>query len=211
MYLPPHHREDDPQRIAALIRARPLGLLVTNGPGGLIANPIPFLLDPSRGEHGTLVAHMARANPQWQEANGAREALVVFQDADAYITPAWYATKQETGKVVPTWNYATVHAWGPLRAIDDATWLHAQVRQLTTRHEGSREKPWAVEDAPERFVDMQVRAIVGIELPITRIEGKWKVSQNRTDADRSGVVEGLRGEADANAQRVADMVEAAKH
>lgn len=209
MYLPAHHREDDPQHIQALIQARPLGLLVTNGPGGLIANPIPFLLDMSRGAHGTLVAHMARANPQWQEADDQREALVVFQDADAYITPAWYATKHETGKVVPTWNYATVHAWGPLRAIDDPAWLHKQIRQLTATQESPREKPWAVEDAPERFIDMQVRAIVGIEVPIARIEGKWKVSQNRSDADRAGVIAGLRDEPDADAWRVADMVEAA--
>ena len=118
-----------------------MGLLVTNGPGGLIANPIPFLLDAERGAHGTLIAHMARANPQWREADGCREALVVFQDVDSYITPAWYATKRETGKVVPTWNYATVHAYGPLRAIDDAGWLHDQVGRLTDTHEASRKHP----------------------------------------------------------------------
>ena len=210
MYLPPLHREDDRGRQFALIRERPLGVLVTSGPGGLIANPIPFLLDETRGENGTLIAHMARANDQWREADGEREALVVFQDVGAYITPSWYATKQETGKVVPTWNYATVHVWGPFRAIEDAAWLHDQIAQLTRRHETPRAKPWAVSDALERYIDMQVRAIVGIEIPITRIEGKWKVSQNRTDADRAGVVAGLREDGDESALRVADMVARAK-
>lgn len=206
MYLPVHHRETDPAQLHALIRARPLGLLVTHGPAGLVANPIPFLLDPDRGENGTLVAHMARANPQWREADGAREALVVFQDADSYITPAWYETKRETGKVVPTWNYATVHAYGPLRAIDDPAWLRNQVTRLTEGHEASRQMPWAVSDAPDDFVAMQLRAIVGIEIPIARMEGKWKVSQNRSEADRAGVVEGLRETGDDTSRRMADLV-----
>ena len=210
MYLPPHHREDDPARLHALVRARPLGLLITDGPGGLIANPIPFLLDETRGAHGTLVAHMARANPQWYEADGAREALVVFQDVDSYITPGWYATKREHGRVVPTWNYAAVHVYGPLIAIDDPTWLHAQVSALTDRHESERKTPWAVTDAPAPFIDAQLRGIVGIEIPIARIEGKWKVSQNRSEADRAGVAAGLRESDDADARRMADMVAAAK-
>ena len=207
MYLPAHHREDDPARLHALIRARPLGLLITNGPGGLLANSIPFQLDEARG---TLVAHMARANPQWHEADGAREALVVFQDVDSYITPAWYASKREHGRVVPTWNYAAVHVYGPLVAIDDAAWLHAQVSALTNHHESAREAPWAVTDAPKPFIDAQVRGIVGIEIAIARIEGKWKVSQNRSDADRAGVASGLRESDDAAARRMADMVELAK-
>ena len=206
MYQPVHHRETDPARLHALIRARPLGLLVTHGPAGLIANPIPFLLDPERGDNGTLVAHMARANPQWQEADNAREALVVFQDVDSYITPAWYETKRETGKVVPTWNYAAVHAYGPMRAIEDPAWLRDQVTRLTGRHEASRETPWAVTDAPENFIAMQLRAIVGIEIPIARMEGKWKVSQNRSEADRAGVVEGLREAGDDASRRMADLV-----
>ena len=209
MYLPPHFREEDTARLRALIATRPLGLLITNGPGGLIANPIPFLLDASRGAHGTLVAHMARANPQWGEADSAREALVVFQDADSYVTPAWYASKKEHGRVVPTWNYAAVHAYGPLIAIDDPAWLHDQVTALTERHESPREEPWAVTDAPEKFVEAQVRGIVGIEIPITRIEGKWKVSQNRSEADRAGVAAGLREVGDDDAARMADMVESA--
>lgn len=206
MYQPVHHRETDPARLHALIRARPLGLLVTHGPAGLIANPIPFLLDPERGDNGTLVAHMARANPQWREADNAREALVVFQDVDSYITPAWYETKRETGKVVPTWNYAAVHAYGPMRAIEDPAWLRDQVTRLTGRHEASRETPWQVTDAPENFIAMQLRAIVGIEIPIARMEGKWKVSQNRSEADRAGVVEGLREAGDDASRRMADLV-----
>lgn len=206
MYRPVHFREDDPASLHALIRARPLGMLVTSGPGGLIANPIPFLLDSDRGEHGVLVAHMARANPQWREADGVREALVVFHDTDSYVTPSWYETKRETGKVVPTWNYATVHAWGPMRAIEDTGWLRDQVGRLTEGHEASREKPWAVSDAPEEFVAMQLRAIVGIEIPVARIEGKWKVSQNRPDADRAGVVDGLREQSDEASRHMADMV-----
>jgi transcriptional regulator len=211
MYLPIHHREDDRARQFGLIRERPLGLLVTSGPGGLIANLIPFLLDESRGENGTLIAHMARANPQWCEADGVREALVVFQDIDTYITPSWYATKRETGMVVPTWNYAIVQAYGSFRAIEDAAWLRDQIEQLTQRHESARAEPWHVSDAPENFVEKQVRAIVGIEIPITRIDGKWKVSQNRPAADREGVVAGLREQGDAESLRMADMVVRAKN
>ena len=209
MYLPPHFREEDSARLHALIRSRALGLLVTNGPGGLMANPIPFLLDAERGPHGTLRAHVARANPVWHEADGVREALVVFQDVDSYITPAWYASKREHGRVVPTWNYATVHVYGPLTVIDEAAWLHDQISALTDRHESSRSDPWAVTDAPEKFVEAQVRGIVGIEIPIARMEGKWKVSQNRSDADRDGVASGLREIGDADAVRMAEMVEAA--
>ncbi len=209
MYLPPHFHEQDSARLHGLIRARPLGLLITNGPGGLNANPIPFLLDAERGPHGTLRAHVARANPVWQEADGAREALVVFQDVDSYITPAWYASKREHGRVVPTWNYAMVHVYGPLTAIDDAAWLHDQISALTNRHEASRAESWAVTDAPEKFVDAQVRGIVGIEIPIARMEGKWKVSQNRSDADRDGVADGLREIGGEDATRMAEMVESA--
>lgn len=208
MYLPAHHREDDPARLFALIHARPLGLLVTAGPGGLMANPIPFLLDEERGPNGTLVAHMARANPQWREAESGTEALVVFQDADSYVTPSWYASKREHGRVVPTWNYATVHAYGPLRAIDDEAWLRAQVTRLTNAHETARATPWAVSDSPAPFIDAQLRGIVGIEIPIARLEGKWKVSQNRSEPDRAGVAEGLREADGQGAARMADMVSA---
>ena len=210
MYLPRLHREDESAAQHALMRAHPLALLITNGPGGLIANPIPFLLYADEGEHGVLRAHVARANPQWREADGEREALVVFQGADHYITPSFYATKQETGAVVPTWNYVSAQVRGPLRAIEDTAWIHAQVEALTNLHEAQRPAPWAVSDAPEPFVESQLRAIVGIEVPIIRIDGKWKVSQNRSTADREGVVAGLREDAARDAHIMADLVEKAR-
>ncbi|MDE2365177.1 MAG: FMN-binding negative transcriptional regulator [Hyphomicrobiales bacterium] len=210
MYLPPHHRMDDAADQRALIAARPFGLLVTSGPGGLIANPAPFLLDEKTGPHGVLRAHLARANPQWREADGVREALVVFQDVDAYITPSWYETKRETGKVVPTWNYSAVHVYGKLRAIEDRDWLRKLVGDLTDAREAERKAPWKVSDAPDDYIDAMLRGIVGVEIEIARIEGKAKVSQNRTDADRKGVVAGLRAEGGVAALRMAHQVEQAK-
>ena len=191
MYQPPHFREDRLEVLHALMRAHPLGLLVSGGPGGLMANPVPFLLHADMSERGTLHCHVSRANPHWRELQTVAECLVVFQGPQRYITPSWYETKRATGKVVPTWNYATVHAWGRPRVIEDTEWLRANVEALTRAHEGLRPAPWAVDDAPPDFVAAQLRGIVGIEIPIDRIEGKWKVSQNRTDADRAGVVAGL--------------------
>ena len=191
MYQPPHFREDDLGAQHALIRAHPLGLLVTAGPGGLMANPIPFLLDAASGR-GILRAHLARANPQGRELAGVAECLVVFQGPQGYVTPSWYATKRETGKVVPTWNYATVHAHGRPRVIEDPGWLRRQIADLTDLSEAGRPEPWAVDDAPRSFTDAQLKGIVGIEIPVTRIEGKWKVSQNRPAADRDGVAAGFR-------------------
>ena len=163
-----------------------------------MANPIPFLVDADAGPFGTLRAHLARANGQWAElAESARsggECLVVFQGPQEYVTPSWYATKREHGKVVPTWNYATVHCWGVPRVVDDPDWLRRQLDDLTLLREGPRPAPWAVEDAPEPFVQSQIKGIIGVEIPIARIEGKWKVSQNRPEADRAGVFEGLRAE-----------------
>src|SRR5947209_8638593 len=194
MYQPPHFREDRLAVQHALIRAHPLGLIVTAGPGGLQANPIPFLVDSDACEKGTLRAHLARANPQLAELAAVEECLVVFQGPQRYITPSWYATKRETGKVVPTWNYIMVHAWGRPRVIDDTSWLRQQVGELTVSQEHTRAAPWAVDDAPAGFIAAQLQAIVGIEIPIARSEGKWKVSQNRPPADQLGVVAGLRGE-----------------
>lgn len=203
MYLPQHFEDNRLEVQHALIRAWPLGLLVTAGPGGLIANPVPFLIDDG-GEFVVLRCHMARANPQWQELAAIDECLVVFQGPQSYITPSWYATKRQTGKVVPTWNYTTVHAWGRPTAIEDQAWLRQQIDDLTSLLESLRPAPWAVDDAPAPFVAAQIRGIVGIEIPIRRIEGKWKVSQNRSPADRAGVVEGL-GE---DAARMAALVAA---
>lgn len=195
MYQPPHFREPDLAAMHALIRARPLGLLVSGGEGGLLANPVPFTLDETSGERGTLRTHLSRANGQWRALASAPGVLVVFQGVDGYVTPSWYETKRETGRVVPTWNYAIVQARGPARVIEDAAWLRTQVEALTAVHESPRATPWAVDDAPPDFVAAQLRGIVGIEIEIAAIEGKWKVSQNRPEADRRGVAEGFAAEA----------------
>jgi transcriptional regulator len=194
MYLPAHFREDRIEVQHDLIRRHPLGLLVTAGPGGLTANHIPFLIYADGSDLGTLRAHVARGNPQWRELSSVEECLVVFQGPQSYVTPSWYATKQETGKVVPTWNYITVHAWGRPRAIEDSAWLRRQLDDLTASQEQRRAPPWAVNDAPEPFIASQMKGIVGVEIPVSRIEGKWKVSQNRPEADRAGVESGLAGE-----------------
>jgi transcriptional regulator len=195
----------------ALLAAHPLGTLVTLTPAGLDANLIPFEFDPAptaAGPHGTLRAHVARANPVWQETSAGTEALVVFQGPQAYITPSWYReTKPATGRVVPTWNYCVVQAHGPLRAIDDRAWLRAQVERLVQRHEATQPQPWHVADAPAAFVEQQLAAIVGIEIPLTRLTGKWKVSQNRPAADRTGVAAGLAAApAGSDAAAMAELV-----
>jgi transcriptional regulator len=196
MYQPAHFREDRLEVQHALIRSHPLGLLVTAGPGGLTANPIPFLIYPEESDLGTLRAHVARGNPQWRELGAVEDCLVVFQGPHSYVTPSWYATKRETGKVVPTWNYVTVHAWGRPRVIEDAGWLRRQLDDLTALQENRRVPPWAVDDAPEPFIASQMKGIVGVEIPVARIEGKWKVSQNRPEVDRAGVIAGLTAESD---------------
>ena len=205
MYQPPHFREDRLDVQHALIRAQSLGLLITAGPGGLQANPVPFLIDADGSQLGILRAHVARANPQWHELAAVAECLVVFQGPQTYISPSLYPTKHEHGKVVPTWNYITVHAWGRLQVIDDVSWLRRQVDDLTSHKERSRPAPWSVSDAPEPYVAAQLKGIVGIEIPITRIEGKWKVSQNRPAIDQAGVVAGLRGN-DGDAGIMASLV-----
>ena len=199
MYLPAHFKESRPEVLHSLLRTHPLGLLVTQNnaqdSNGLQADAIPFMLDPERGEFGTLVAHVARANPLWREARTDVESLVVFQGPQAYVSPAWYPSKQETGKVVPTWNYVMVEARGRLRVIDDAAWVHALVTRLTDHHEAARtdapRTPWKVTDAPDDYIASMQRAIVGIEIELTALNGKWKVSQNRSTADRAGVAAGL--------------------
>ena len=206
MYLPPHFRVDDLARQHALIRARPLGLLITCADGALAADPVPFLLDAAAGPRGVLRAHLARANPQVARLQAAPECLVVFNDVEAYVSPDYYASKREHGRVVPTWNYATVQAQGVARVVDDPAFLRAQIEALTQTHERGRSAPWAVSDAPEAFVAAQMRAIVGIEIEIHALEGKWKVSQNRPAEDRAGVVEGLRAEGGETGARMAALV-----
>jgi transcriptional regulator len=199
MYQPPHFRETDLGVQHALIRAHPLGLLITAGANGPTANALPFLLDATRSEKGTLQVHMAKANNQWREIMAGTAPLVVFQGVDSYITPSWYATKQETGKVVPTWNYAVVQVRGTARVIDDPAWLKAQVEALTGEHEKPRAEQWAVSDAPESYIASQLKGIIGVEIDITGIEGKWKVSQNRPAADIAKVATGLADHGDTHA------------
>jgi len=215
MYLPAHFEERRPEVLHALLRAHPLGLLLTQAmpdagaPAKLDANAIPFMLDADRGPHGTLVAHVARANPVWREARTDAESVVVFQGPQVYVTPAWYATKAETGKVVPTWNYVIAEARGRLVVHDDAAWLHALVSRLTDTHEAPRAAPWGVADAPADYIETMLRGIVGIEVELTALAGKWKVSQNRPAADREGVVQGLAAlgeQGDAQAAQMAALV-----
>ncbi|MGZ3274812.1 MAG: FMN-binding negative transcriptional regulator [Caulobacteraceae bacterium] len=190
MYRPPAFREDRIEVLRGAIRAHPLATLVTAGPSGLEANHIPFLIEEG-GPFGVLRAHLARANSQLAALREGVETLVIFQGPQAYVSPSWYATKAETGKVVPTWNYVAVHCWGSPRVIDDADWLRSQIGRLTRSQEDGRAEPWAVADAPEDFIAAQIKGIAGLEIPIARIEGKWKASQNRLDADRAGVAAGL--------------------
>ena len=209
MYEPPLHRQEDLAAEHALIRENPLGLLISHGPSGLLANAIPFLIFPEASKFGTLRAHVARANPQWKDLQVADEALIVFQGVDHYISPSWYETKRETGKVVPTWNYLIVQARGRPRVIEDAGWLRTQIEALTVKKEGDRAAPWAVSDAPDDFVAAQIRQIVGVEIEIADIRGKWKASQNRKAEDRAGVVAGLLADDDEAAARMAEVVAAA--
>ena len=194
MYLPPAFREDRLDVLHAIIRDAGLATLVTLTDGGLVASHVPLLLDPEPAPYGTLIGHLARPNPQGTSSQPDPEALAIFHGPEAYVTPNWYATKRETGKVVPTWNYVAVHAYGPLRLFHDPARLLEVVTRLTERHEAPRAEPWAVADAPPDFIAGMLRGIVGIEIPIARLEGKRKMSQNRPAADRAGVIAGLSAE-----------------
>ena len=210
MYLPTHFEETRVQVLHALIGAHPLGALVAMTGAGLDANHIPFEVDPEPGPFGTLRGHIARANPLWRDFSRDVEALVIFQGPGTYVSPAWYPTKQETAKVVPTWNYAVVHAHGTLRFIDDRDWLRAFVSKLTDRHEAPRPEPWKVTDAPADYIEKQLGAIIGLEIPITRLVGKWKVSQNRPAQDREGAAEGLLREGGPAAAAMAELIRRAR-
>ena len=194
MYIPASFSETDQQVLSELILKHPLGLLVTAGTSGLLASPIPFLYRIKDGKP-TLVAHLAKANPHWKDLVALKECLVVFQGAENYVTPDWYPSKQTTHKVVPTWNYEMVQVKGTPMVIDSTDWLRNQVGEVTSSMEQKRKSPWKVTDAPIDFIESQLKAIVGLEIEITEIKGKWKMSQNRTFEDAQGVVRGL---ADAN-------------
>ena len=205
MYIPPAFREDDIAALHTEMRAIRLAQLVTATAEGLIATPLPLIVDAADGPYGTLYGHVARANSQWKTAP-VGEAVALFMGANAYITPSWYATKRETGMVVPTWNYLAVHAYGTVEFFEDADRLLDVVTRLTNLHEVPRAQPWAVSDAPDSFIKSQLRGIVGLRIPITRLEGKRKMSQNRNAADRAGVVEGLAASERASDRDVAPLI-----
>jgi len=205
MYVPKHFAADD-NDVRKLLDELGAADLVTNTDQGLLATFLPFLYDPDRGTNGALLGHVARNNDQWRRPV-VGEALVIVRGPDAYISPSWYPSKAEHGRVVPTWNYLTAHVYGELVVHDDVVWLETLVRRLTERHEAGSAQPWSVDDAPQRFIAGQLRAIVGVELVISRIEAKLKLSQNRPDADIDGVVAGLTGRGD---QAGADAVSAAR-
>lgn len=205
MYQPAHFVEPRLEVKHDLIRAHPFGLLVSIEGGLPVANALPFFLDAAAAPLGVLRGHVARSNPQWQGLKTAPESLVIFQGPHTYVTPSWYQTKQETGKVVPTWNYVMVQVRGKMRVIEDRTWLLDMVTSLTDIHEGPRAEPWRVTDAPPAYLDAMLKAIVGLEMEITSIDGKWKVSQNRSAADMQGLIAGLATQGDGNGREIAKL------
>lgn len=207
MYIPNAHEETRLEVLHDLMMTHPLGCIVTSDRTGLVANHVPFLLDAGNGELGTLKCHVARANPLWQELSS--EALIIFQGPQAYVSPTWYPSKHQTGKAVPTWNYAAVHAYGTPKVIHDPAWLLSLITELSNIHEASQALPWKVSDAPKDFIENLCKAIVGIEIPISRLEGKWKMSQNRPEADKLGVAAGLQAQPHEAAHAVSDLVKQA--
>ena len=208
MYVPPHFREDDPAALRALVDAQPFATLVTTGPAGMEASHLPLYFKQADGAapQGYLIGHLARPNGQAKallEGTTEAEALAIFHGPQAYVSPSWYPSKREHGKVVPTWNYVAVHAYGLVRAFTEAERLWEVVRTLTERHEQGFDLPWSVDDAPAEFTQKLLKAIVGVEIALTRLEGKWKLSQNRPEADRLGVIEGLQGLDDPQSAAVA--------
>ena len=191
MYIPRANEENRISVMHALIVSQPLGTLVTLGTSGLFASHIPMVLEDDGSQFGVLKGHISRANTQWRDFVPTVDALAIFAGHQHYISPNWYPGKQEHGKEVPTWNYAVVHAYGPLKVIEDEQWLLTFLHRLTDIHEAESPVPWKVSDAPAEFIRSLLNGIIGLELPIHRLEGKWKVSQNRTEAERKGVIEGL--------------------
>lgn len=209
MYLEKRYEETRVEVMQGLIRDHPLATLVTQGADGLDANHIPMIIDESPAPYGTLRGHIARANPLLRNIAKNTEALAIFHGPNTYISPSWYVTRHETGKVAPTWNYAVVHAHGPLRIVEDAAWIRAQLEALTAHNESAFPEPWAVSDAPEEFVEGLIGAIVGFEMPVTRMTGKWKVSQNQPQRNQASVVEALLANAQPFASDMAALVEQA--
>ncbi|MFZ2404521.1 MAG: FMN-binding negative transcriptional regulator [Methylobacter sp.] len=208
MYIPPQFEQPDIEVMHELIRSRSLATLVTLDSNGINANHIPLYLSPTPEPFGVLRGHIARANPLWHDLASDVETLAIFHGPDAYISPSWYATKQEAGKVVPTWNYAVVHAYGSLRIIDDAAWVRAQLEALTQQSEAAFPEPWKVSDAPEDFTEKLIEAVVGVEMVISRLTGKWKVSQNQPPQNQRSVIQGLNVGGQSEAVAMAAMVSA---
>jgi transcriptional regulator len=205
MYVPKHFAQNDDERVRRFIAATRVADLVTYGAPGLTASLIPFV-HVAGTPHGSLHGHLARGNDQWRNVDTSIEALAIFRGPDAYVTPRWYPAKAETGRVVPTWNYAVVHAYGRLVVHDDAAWTHDLVTRLTNEMEAPAAAPWSIDDAPTDYIERNVKAIVGIELQISRIEAKWKLSQNQPEREAAGVLDGLASTDEPGAQRVAAMM-----
>lgn len=207
MYLPSHFLESDCAALHRLMQDYPLSTLVTPTAAGLEANHIPLLLSPDEGSHGVLRGHVARANPVWRDLLVENEVLAIFHGPQAYVSPGWYPTKKENGKAVPTWNYAVVHVTGRMRIVDDAQWLRALLGRLTANHEAVMPEPWSLKGAPDDYIDHMIGAVVGMELSISTIVGKWKISQNQLARNAAGVIDGLRSSNLLEAQAMASMME----
>jgi transcriptional regulator len=207
MYTPKAFEVTDLPVLHAAMKQSELATLVTITTNGLVATHLPLLLDETKGEYGTLTGHVSRANVQWRETDPKAEALIIFLGLDSYVSPNWYPAKQETGRVVPTWNYAAIHAYGRITFIEDPEWLRTMVSDLTRKHEASFPAPWQVTDAPAVYIDSQLKAIVGFEFKILRLEGKQKFNQNRSVEDRRGVIQGLRDLEDERKTQVAELME----
>lgn len=206
MYLPTYFKESRIEVLHDLMRARPLATLVAQSDSGLVANHIPVETESEPAPHGMLRGHIARSNPLWREYRPGSEALAIFHGPQVYISPSFYPAKKETGEVVPTWDYAVVHAHGTLHFVQDTAWLRALVVRLTDSHEKARANPWKVTDAPPPYVEKMLSLIVGFEFSITELTGKWKISQNHPAANREGVVQGLRAAADADSREIASLL-----
>ena len=205
MYVPDHFRVEDRAQMHALMRGRPFAALVSAGASGLYGSHLPTVLK-DEGEYGTIECHLSRANPHWRDLAQGGEALMIFTGPEGYITPNWYPTKAESGKVVPTWNYAIVHAYGRPEVKDDREWLRRHVGELTDQQEKSEAHPWKLSDAPDSYIDVMTRGIVGFRFTITRLQGKWKMSQNRQTPDWEGVVKGLNARASGDDREIAEAV-----
>jgi transcriptional regulator len=207
MYTPKAFEVTDLAILHAAMKQSELATLITITTNGLVATHLPLLLDTTRGQYGTLTGHVSRANLQWKETDPAAEALIIFLGPDSYVSPNWYPAKRETGRVVPTWNYAAIHAYGRITFIEDTEWLRTMVSDLTRKHEASFPAPWQVTDAPGVYIDSQLKAIVGFEFEIHRLEGKEKFNQNRSEEDRQGVIKGLLKLQEERKRQVAELME----